>query len=596
MASSPPSSRTDRARHGALAAFTVFAHLGFWGWGVLAVTTALVGLFPEVLADLFRASFRGLVTPGMAIAGLLLMVVPVAGMVVGGVFFRKDAGRLLSFFYGVQAPIVIVCLLRLFAFQELNDAVRWLGLAFVLGAPALFRVLWKGPRVDRRWGQGLLLVGQSAYLGVAGWLTGLVVLFTTPICLRLLFFETWRVHDGKDVIFLSFALLTASLLLAFPIAMFGVTVQGLRLVHQSSIERLGRKTANGLSIVTLVVFAFGVVHLSKQDFKSAWEVSEDPVAAIEAGPWVREALVDMHLWDRRYLMEANDLQVLDDLWDQAISGTGAWAVKLGGLWLRPVVYQGIGDCEDCSEWRRRSSAFDDPGQAAVRFHEVYDTPIDRAEGDRLRSALRNTWQWWNAEAGVLDVGQAHVWLESQEVTVEDRGGVGVVTVHDVLRNRTWNDREVVVYFTLPEGAVPTGLWLGDSPDRSEAFTHVVAPRGAAQQVYREQVRRSVDPAILEQVGPRQYRLKAFPILAREDDPLDVESIGSLGAAFHVWLEVTALPDSDGRGSWSWPVRAPSRWRSWARCRERGGKGSTHGSKRRPPPSPSYSTANSRDPA
>jgi hypothetical protein len=65
----------------------------------------------------------------------------------------------------------------------------------------------------------------------------------------------------------------------------------------------------------------------------------------------------------------------------------------------------------------------------------------------------------------------------------------------------------VYYFSLPESAVITGVWLGDSPDRNQRYEYTVAPRGAAQAVYRNEVRRNMDPALVEQIGPRQYRLR-----------------------------------------------------------------------------------------
>ena len=68
---------------------------------------------------------------------------------------------------------------------------------------------------------------------------------------------------------------------------------------------------------------------------------------------------------------------------------------------------------------------------------------------------------------------------------------------------------------LPALRPITGLWLGASSEIAEADRFVVAPRGAAQQVYRAQVQRRIDPALLEQVGPEQYRLRAFPILPPE---------------------------------------------------------------------------------
>mgnify|MGYP000530415459 CR=1 FL=1 len=52
MASSPPSSRTDRARHGALAAFTVFAL--FLGAGVLVLGEVFTGIMAGAATFLFH--------------------------------------------------------------------------------------------------------------------------------------------------------------------------------------------------------------------------------------------------------------------------------------------------------------------------------------------------------------------------------------------------------------------------------------------------------------------------------------------------------------------------------------------------------------
>ena len=56
------------------------------------------------------------------------------------------------------------------------------------------------------------------------------------------------------------------------------------------------------------------------------------------------------------------------------------------------------------------------------------------------------------------------------------------------KTRPLNLQEVVYYFSLPELAVITGLWLGNSPDKAKADVYQVAPRGAAQAVYREETR------------------------------------------------------------------------------------------------------------
>jgi putative PEP-CTERM system integral membrane protein len=109
---------------------------------------------------------------------------------------------------------------------------------------------------------------------------------------------------------------------------------------------------------------------------------------------------------------------------------------------------------------------------------------------------------------------------------------------------------------LPESAVITGLWLGDTNKLGDRFPFVVAPRGAAQQVYNDQVRQRVDPALLEQVGPRQYRLRAFPIPVRST-PRRGES--PQPQEMHLWLTYKVMQQQAG---WALPQLAEKRNIFW----------------------------------
>jgi len=78
----------------------------------------------------------------------------------------------------------------------------------------------------------------------------------------------------------------------------------------------------------------------------------------------------------------------------------------------------------------------------------------------------------------------------------------------------------------------------------------VAPRGAAQAVYRNEVRVNMDPALVEQIGPRQYRLRVFPIPPVEvsfDEQTDRSTIGE-APPLHLWLTWKTLAQQDG-----WPA-------------------------------------------
>ena len=102
--------------------------------------------------------------------------------------------------------------------------------------------------------------------------------------------------------------------------------------------------------------------------------------------------------------------------------------------------------------------------------------------------------------------------------------------------------------------MPTGLWLGIPTIAPARFAPNVAPRGAAR-AYTREVQRRADPAPLEQVGPRQYQLQAFPIpprarLSHRRRPTPSGVPTEPPPILHLWLTYDTLSQ---RGSW--PRRA-----------------------------------------
>ncbi|NJK27929.1 MAG: TIGR02921 family PEP-CTERM protein [Coleofasciculaceae cyanobacterium SM2_3_26] len=138
-------------------------------------------------------------------------------------------------------------------------------------------------------------------------------------------------------------------------------------------------------------------------------------------------------------------------------------------------------------------------------------PLQRAERKAVRHALKSTALLDQAKAGLANIEEERVWLRQQQVNVQPQGDWAKVELYEVYENKTEDVEEIFYYFSLPESAVITGLWLGDTANRDTRFEYVISPRGAAQKVYNDQVQRTrpVDPALLEQVGPQQYRLRAF---------------------------------------------------------------------------------------
>ena len=98
----------------------------------------------------------------------------------------------------------------------------------------------------------------------------------------------------------------------------------------------------------------------------------------------------------------------------------------------------------------------------------------------------------------------------------------------------------------------TGIWLGETSDRSQSHPFQVSTRGAAQQVYKAQIQRRVDPALLEQVGPQNYRLRVYPILPK-------------GKPMHMWMTYKVMKQDN---SWSLPHLNEQRNVYWNRSTQR----------------------------
>ncbi|MEN9223400.1 MAG: TIGR02921 family PEP-CTERM protein, partial [Thermostichus sp. BF3_bins_97] len=208
-------------------------------------------------------------------------------------------------------------------------------------------------------------------------------------------------------------------------------------------------------------------------------------------------------------------------------------------------------------------SLEDQVEAASLYEQFFDIPIQKAESQTIRTALEATINRDEIQAGLLDIDQKRVWLAKQEITSQAEGDIAQIEIHELYENNTWEQQEVFYAFSLPESAVITGLWLGETEERNQRYPHVVAPRGAAQQVYTQEVRRRVDPALLEQVGPQQYRLRAFPVPPRTYDP--TRSGRWIPGQMHLWMTYQVMANP---GGWPLPHLLEQRNIYWTRQTER----------------------------
>jgi putative PEP-CTERM system integral membrane protein len=247
---------------------------------------------------------------------------------------------------------------------------------------------------------------------------------------------------------------------------------------------------------------------------------------------------------------------IGEMYDWAFDISDEQAQRVQRLYesvARPVLYAPVTPTSPDSTFRdiALNGAFvRDSTQAAELYEQFFDEPIVDGERETIVRAVRSTWMVDQARAGWQAVDDREILLTHQEVNVNEQGDWAEVELYEVYQNQTTQRQEVVYYFSLPETAVITGVWLGNSENRDERFEFRIAPRGAAQQLYQEQVQRRIDPALVEQIGPSQYRLRVFPIEPQrwdwdaENDRSDIIE----GPPLHMWLTYRTL----AVGSW-WPL-------------------------------------------
>lgn len=145
------------------------------------------------------------------------------------------------------------------------------------------------------------------------------------------------------------------------------------------------------------------------------------------------------------------------------------------------------------------------------FKKIYDTPIETQIKKKLSSndlTSRDSFQtsslskWENAQVHLNYVEYNNEFLQEIQ-TIQ-------TTVKYQFQNTSQALQEVIFDIELPNSnslVTSLSLWL------NQELTGIIAPRWASEQVYRESMRKTtpIDPAFLEQLGPKTYRLRVFPV-------------------------------------------------------------------------------------
>lgn len=547
----------------------------FWSWNVIFVAFMLLGFAPNILPELQTAVASGLIPTHFLVYGGVLTAVPLLAIVVGLTLLRRRPEQLFVLGYGVEGPLMLILAVRFFLVQQATTAVI---LLLVVAGLGILTYLWQilDRRIDQR---GPLLT----HLRLAGLtlllLTGLyasvwLAFYALPIGVegvrnlgnivssfwRDLSYVEWQMLP-LVLLGLPLLLYTATLVVLMPVAVSTMYTRAWWLGFKQVLERHGRFPAVGLVTTVFIVVAALFSQTNRQPQQAAFALLETPPASHEEALALREqeeliraGLLNTFLAPQRYLGAAGENSVMREMyrWSFNLSEERLEQIQAAhDLVASPLLYRPVKPVTANNQrWDNRVFVTE-PAEAADLYQQYFDRPLVEAEKELVVRAARSTWMPDQAQNNWLAVDDREIWLARQEVTISEHGDWAEVEIYEVYQNQTAVNQEVVYYFSLPETAVLTGVWLGDSAERSRRFVYQVAPRGAAQTTYRRQVQRNIDPALLEQIGPSQYRLRVFPVepMRRQWDNNGAgRSTLTDGPPMHMWLTYQVMAGTEG-----WPL-------------------------------------------
>ncbi len=354
-------------------------------------------------------------------------------------------------------------------------------------------------------------------------------------------------------------LYTATLLVLTPIAVPYLSIRAWWRMFQQRAGVSGK--LQPAAFVALVIAACaGLFYFANQQpqaqafalLENPPETSEEAQSLLQQSNTIRNGLLNAYLAPFRYISAEGEVRHISDIYASTfrIPTIQANAVQrlyegLASPLLYKPVHRPVGyNLVD------NHALIEEPREAARLYQNFFDTPITDGERQAIVNSVRTTWSSDQAEAAWQAVDDREVHLMRQELNVQEHGDWAELELHEVYQNQTAMQQEVIYYFNLPESAVLTGVWLGNTPDKDTAYSFQVAPRGAAQAVYREQTRVMKDPALLEQIGPRQYRLRAYPIppLQVSYDSQRSRSVVEEAQPLYMWLTWREMAAGD-----AWPL-------------------------------------------
>lgn len=569
--------------------------LSAWLWNITFLAISIFGMFPKYIPNIFTEYRNEAITLEFFILALVLALVPIFGIVCMLTVLRTSKRKQVMYFYGVQAPALLFLLIRYFFFNELTSGSMYLFSALGCGLAAFAFHIFRSPSSTSPTPQSegfdsiielrVRMLGMSLVLCVGIYLFVLLGFHCIPYGYSLIreFFQFhWLVHYvDKNLLnpetFFSLGLfigplifLTLSILTTLPFLLGRLYFNAWKETYQQFVRQHSTWTGIWVTGLTVLFLMAGGTHSNRQPQVHTFKLLKTPITHIQhvqmllnRTDFLKRGLLNAYLSDYRYIGTFKQSRAIKKTYMRVFGVSGAVGQKIQDLynyWIGALLYQG-------------KMMYDEKRQAQKLYKELFDSPIQKQHKSEIIHALGSNSRSRRNAASILDVNQRKVHLVRQDIQIKEHASWARIELHEVYQNQTFQQKEIVYNFSLPDGVAVTGLWLSGAKDKKKAFRYVIAPRGAAQRIYKREIRRRIDPALLSQVGPRQYRLRIFPIppkhRGRSNAVLTQDLRTRVAEHFHVWIQFTALAHPTG---WRLPQITQKRNVYWDRMTQRSIRG------------------------
>lgn len=518
----------------------------FWSWHLVYIIFALAVLAPFILVPLFM-DITNTATPWYYLFYVItIILLPFVSVYLGLLHFKKNYKVLMKYFYGFEMPVFSLFLIKIFSLRELNLAMLFL-ITIILTTLVLWLVwIWqehKHQQIPDKLKQSPIALVGSTIIAITGLYFGsLLAIFNLPLAIEFIssLFQAISHLTFSSLAYIIinplswiaglFIIYSMTLFIVLPIAMVWLYTGQIK--HFAPLKSTKNKTIVALIFVTIVgVFSISNHQPQKHTFvllDKNIKSTKSSTLLLEQADSIRKGLLNAYLWPSRYVgtTEANDIAYFYK--KSGFHSTIADGMQsIFNFLIHPMLYDG--------------NSYDDREKAKIYYEKFFDQPIQKAERTTILKSLSKRWEVGrNNDASLLAAGQKKVHVTKQSISLSESKGVATITISEVLINKTEGNKEAVIHFSLPGDAVLTGLWLSTEKNNPKMFPYILAPKGAAQAVYKAEVSRRVDPALLEKTGPNQYRLRAYPILPQKEDNKPY---------FHMQLEYQTIAKANGE----WPL-------------------------------------------